>query len=344
MAKKLETPCPFPRRGIPWEFRYDYAMGGWNSLQQRYLYVIREIYGASAVLDVFEMVCTMEDRVQKLTNAIRTIFNLSGKDCATIGEVFDIWDEFMKIESTLLERSQIINRRKVTKCPWKTEPRDISAWSLPFFNIVGKTINPKVTVERPKGMCAGDPYCEYIWKLEGDIQPTGDDTTMAIRLETPCSAPKRGLSWELKYNFVMNNYADFLKGLLYANRKKFDGATAVDIYERVCKLGDRTANVIRAMLKIFKIEGNDAETWGQLMDVWNENAGMESIILERSKTIDRRKLTKCPFVTEHKDVSDWDIRFCKIMAKTINEKAILEMPKIMCKGDPYCDFIFRIEE
>jgi hypothetical protein len=55
MAKKLETPCPFPRRGLLWEFRYDYAMGGWNSLQQRYLYVIREIYGASAVLEFFEI-------------------------------------------------------------------------------------------------------------------------------------------------------------------------------------------------------------------------------------------------------------------------------------------------
>jgi len=142
----------------------------------------------------------------------------------------------------------------------------------------------------------------------------------------------------------MNNYADFLKGLLYANRKKFGAATALEIYERVCKLGDRTANVTRSMLKIFKIEGNDAETWGQLMDIWNENSGMESTILERSKTIDRRKLTKCPFVTEHKDVSDWDIRFCRIMAKTINEKAILEMPKIMCKGDPYCEFIFRTEK
>lgn len=344
MAKKLETPCPVPKRGIPWELRYDYARGGWNSLQRRYLYVIREIYGASAVLEVFELVCTMDDRVNKLTNAIRTIFNLTGKDCETIGEVFDIWDEFTGIESTILERSQTINRRKVTNCPWKTEPIDISDWSLPFFSIVGKSINQTATLERPKGMCAGDPYCEYIWKIEKGARHIGDEDIMHTKLETPCAAPKRGLPWELKYNFLMNTYPDFLKGILYANRKKFGGATAVDIYERVCKLGDRTANSVRTILKVFKIEGNDAETWGQWMDVWNELGGWKATIIERSKTIDRRKITKCSFVTEHMDVSEWDVRFCTIAAKTINEKAIFEMPKTMCEGDPYCEFIFRIEK
>ncbi len=71
-----------------------------------------------------------------------------------------------EFEYTILERSKTINRIKVTKCPWKTEPKDISDWVLIFNNIVNKTINPKATLERPKAMCAGDSYCEYVWKIE----------------------------------------------------------------------------------------------------------------------------------------------------------------------------------
>ena len=45
-------------------------------------------------------------------------------------------------------------------------PGDVSVWVLPFYITVAKTINPKATVERPKGMCAGDSHCEYIFKIE----------------------------------------------------------------------------------------------------------------------------------------------------------------------------------
>ncbi len=49
---------------------------------------------------------------------------------------------------------------------FKQKYEDISDNSLILLDIIYKTINPKVTVERPKAMCAGDPYCEYVWKLE----------------------------------------------------------------------------------------------------------------------------------------------------------------------------------
>ena len=39
-------------------------------------------------------------------------------------------------------------------------------WALNFVNIVGKTINPKAIVERPKAMCAGDLYCEYVYNIK----------------------------------------------------------------------------------------------------------------------------------------------------------------------------------
>lgn len=344
MAKKLQPPYALPLRGLPNEFKYDYAMGGYAGLSKAFLYAIREKYGATAALEIYDLVCTMDDRVKNLTNSIRTIFNLQDNNCRTIGEFFDIYDEFTGIESTILKRLKSINIRKVTKCPWKTEAKDISDWAISFYNVVSKTINPNITFKRPKAMCAGDAYCEYIWKLEESSQLTEDDEVMAAKLETPCEAPKKGLSWAQKYDFAMRHYTDFIKGFLYAAREKYGAAEALNIYTRVCKMDNRVKNLVNAIRKIFKIEGNDAEAIGLWWDIWHELCGQEATILERSKTINRDRITKCPWKTKHKDISDWAFIFTEIGNKAFNEKTTFERPKAMCAGDPYCEYIYTIED
>ena len=73
----------------------------------------------------------------------------------------------MGIEATWPERSKTIARGIVTNCPWPMKFGDISDWDLNIFmRQVAKTINPKATVEQPKNMCAGDSYCEFIFKIE----------------------------------------------------------------------------------------------------------------------------------------------------------------------------------
>jgi hypothetical protein len=154
------------KRVIPWELKYKYAMGGYAVMLKAFLYAIREKYGAAAVLEIYERISKMDDRVKNMTNSILTAFKLEGNDAETIGEWWDIWQDLIGQEVTILEQSKTIRRVKITKCPWVTEPEDISDWALIFTNIASKTINPKCTVERPKAMCAGDPYCEYIYKIE----------------------------------------------------------------------------------------------------------------------------------------------------------------------------------
>ena len=151
---------------IPWELKYDFAMKSNASVVKGFLYAIREEYGADAVLKLYERVCRMDNRIEKLTHTLITIFKLEGNDAETIGQWWDIWGELYGHEYTILERSKTISRVKYTKCPWTTQPKDISDWALIYVNIVNKTINPKATLERPKAMCAGDPYCEYITRIE----------------------------------------------------------------------------------------------------------------------------------------------------------------------------------
>ena len=249
--------------------------------------------------------------------------------------MLDLWDELTGTEYTILERSQTINRRKVTKCPFKTGYKDISDWSLPFVNIITKTINPKATLERLTGMCAGDPYCEYVWKLEESTQLKGVVET---------KAKKVGIPWELKYKFAFKGWESNHKGHLYALREKYGAAAALEIFEKFCKMGDRIKNLTNALLKIFKIEGNDAETIGKWYDIWFELCGNEYTRPEQSKTINRYKVTKCPWKTEHKELSYWNFAFLNIVVKTINPKATVERPKGMCSGDPFCEYVTRIEE
>jgi len=158
MAEKVE---------IPWETKYKFAVGGYHAAIKGILTLTRENYGAEAALERYERFCKIDDRVKNVTNTIRTVFKIEGNDAETIGKWWDIFGEITGMETTIIERNKTIDRRKTTKCPWKTEPKDISDWFLIGANIIIKTINPKATVERPKAMCAGDSHCEYVYKIEG---------------------------------------------------------------------------------------------------------------------------------------------------------------------------------
>jgi hypothetical protein len=108
----------------------------------------------------------MDDRIPNFVKTVQQIFNLEGNDVETIAEWWEIWWELVGIEATILEQSKTFSRTKYTKCPYKTEPKDINNWCKLFGNIVTKTLNPKATLERHKGMCAGDSHCEFLLKIE----------------------------------------------------------------------------------------------------------------------------------------------------------------------------------
>ena len=151
---------------IPWELKYDFAMRGYADITKAFLYAIRERFGATVALEIYERVITMGDRIKRFTNTIRNIFKIEDNDVEAIAKWWDIWFELTGYEWTRPERSKTITRYKITKCLWKTELKDISDRCLIFTNLVTKTINPKATVERLKGMCEGDPDCEFVTKME----------------------------------------------------------------------------------------------------------------------------------------------------------------------------------
>ncbi|WP_287584454.1 methanogen output domain 1-containing protein [Candidatus Borrarchaeum sp.] len=158
MAKKM---------AIPWKFKYEFTMGGWTSNLKAYLYAIREKYGAEAALEIYERVNEMDDRIKNMTNTLKEVFKLEGNNGETFAQWWEVFWEITEMEYIIPERSKTFTRFEVLKCPWTTEPKDISVWC--FLSLVGKiakTINPQATLERPKAMCAGDPHCEYIFKLE----------------------------------------------------------------------------------------------------------------------------------------------------------------------------------
>ena len=167
MAKKLQPPCASPKRGLPWELKYKYVRGQMTTLFKGFLYAIREEYGADAALKIAEKMWKFKDRLKNMVNTFLNVFKIEGNDCETIGGFWDVYWEITGIEAIILERSKTYTEVKVTKCPWSTpDPKDINVWCEIWANTINKSINPKSSSKRPKGMCAGDPYCEHITRLE----------------------------------------------------------------------------------------------------------------------------------------------------------------------------------
>ena len=133
---------------------------------RRFLHLIRERHGVAEALACIEEIWRRDDTVKNLTNFFRTVFKIEGNDVETMAQWFDIWYELTGIEAIWLERSKTNARWKVTKCPWKLGYDDISDWCKIWGDIIAETINPKITSERPTGMCASDPYCEFRYRIE----------------------------------------------------------------------------------------------------------------------------------------------------------------------------------
>ena len=152
---------------VPWELKYKFVRGMLTTLFKGFMYEIREECGAATTLKIYENLNKRDDRIKNVTKNIKEVFKIEGNDAETIAKWIDIWDELVGVEGNWLERSKTIAGIKVTKCPFKTVYKDVSDWCRIWQNIVVKTINNKVTSKRPQSMCAGDPYCEYISKIEG---------------------------------------------------------------------------------------------------------------------------------------------------------------------------------
>jgi hypothetical protein len=156
---------------------------------------------------------------------------------------------------------------------------------------------------------------------------------------------KMAIPWELKYNFVKGQLTTFFKNILYAYREKFGAEAALEFFEHAAwRRADRVKNVTKTIKEVFKIEGNDAETLAKWREIYWELIGTDFAWLERTKTMCRAKITKCAWQTEPKDISDWALIYNTIIAKNINPKATVERPKAMCAGDPYCEYVYKIEE
>ena len=164
----MATPYPAPKKGIPWELKYKFVKGMLTTLFKGVMYEFREKDGAAATLEFYERIWKREDRVKNMTKTLKDVFKIEGNDMEAIGEWFDIYNERLETEGyTIYERSNTFSRARCPiGCAWKTESKDVSDWALIFFNIIVKTINPKATIERPKGMCAGDQFCEYVTRIE----------------------------------------------------------------------------------------------------------------------------------------------------------------------------------
>ena len=153
--------------GIPWELKYKYVRGMMTTLFKGVMYVIREKFGAATALEIAERFWKYDDRIKNMTITLKDVFKIEGNNIEAIQKWWETYWEITGMEGTWLEVTKTYYKLRITKCPWSIpDPKDISGWSKILVGIINKAINQKATTERPKGMCAGDPHCEYIVRIE----------------------------------------------------------------------------------------------------------------------------------------------------------------------------------
>jgi hypothetical protein len=167
MSKNTETPFPASKRGLPWELKCKFARGQLTTLFKGIMNEIREKFGAAAALEIAEKVWKREERVKKMVHTLKDVFKIEGNDLEANLLWWNLYYELTGMEAAYLEVNKSSTKTKITNCPWSTQdPKDISGWCIIYANIINKAFNSKFTNERLKGMCAGDPYCEFILKIE----------------------------------------------------------------------------------------------------------------------------------------------------------------------------------
>ncbi len=153
--------------GLPWELKCKFARGQLTTLFKGVLHLLNERFGSVIALEIAEELWKYKDRIKNMTNTLKDVFKIEGNDIEAIVNWWNLWFEHVGIEATWLEVTSKIARWKINVCPWSTpDPEDISGWCVIFCSVIIKTLNPKATIERPKGMCAGDPYCEHVMRIE----------------------------------------------------------------------------------------------------------------------------------------------------------------------------------
>ena len=158
MAKKMT---------VPWELKYKFFRGMLTTLFKGFMLAIRERHGSAEALEIHEQVCKMDGRIKNMTNTLKEVFKIEENDIEAMVKWWDIYWEIAGIEGTWPEVNKTHYRIRITKCPWSTpDPKGISGWSIIYVGMINQALNPKATTERPKGMCAGDPHCEYIVRIE----------------------------------------------------------------------------------------------------------------------------------------------------------------------------------
>ena len=158
MAKKI---------AIPWELKYKFVKGMLTTVFKGFIYEIREECGAATTLKIYENIQRRDDRAKKAAKTIKEVFKIEGNDIEAIQRWWEIYWELLEIQGIVVELSKTYARvRFPMGCAWKTDPKDIKDWFLILGNIFTKALNPKAKLERIKGMCDGDSFCEYVTTIE----------------------------------------------------------------------------------------------------------------------------------------------------------------------------------
>ena len=127
-------------------------------------------------MEFLDVVNDKDEVLGKASKQIADNLGLSGDDAKSIVETINTvavvaMGPEVKFEIVEATAEKVVSRS--AGCPWWNRMKELgisddlcSVADPAYFNGLAKSLNPKVTVSLNKAMPLGDPYCEWIYKLQ----------------------------------------------------------------------------------------------------------------------------------------------------------------------------------
>ena len=277
-------------------------------------------------------------------------FHIVGNDCRTVAAYFKLVDKI--VFDTDFEVLEDTPRRVVLRgssgCPLSNNPQEelcaeMCENGMGHEVVACQVVNPALTFRNLKLMSAGGESCDMCFELP-ESAPIAD-VSVPVSLykldETVWTEERRQKARQRR---DWENYGSMVRAIYRRYGKK--GLKVV--YEVT---SDSAKKYVIMALKNYNLKGNDARTAGGYYRIYHKiifGNDLE-IIKDTPKKVIVRNSGFCPLSTNPQEeltpgiclnTMGHENRACKI----INPKLKFSIPYLRSAGDPYCEYVFELED
>ena len=277
-------------------------------------------------------------------------FNIVGNDCRAVAAYFKLVDKivFDTDFEVLLDTPRKVILRGASGCPLSSHPQDelcqeICDGGLGHETVACETINPALKFYNLKLMSAGDDSCDLCFELPEDAPVSDVSVPVSLyKIDEAAWPEERRRKARLRRDW--ENWA----AMVQAVYRKYGKEGLKAVYKITSNSAD---NYVIMSLQNFKLKGNDARTAGGYYKCHHKLLfGNDLEVVEDTpKRVVLRNNGFCWLSSNPKEELNPEICLNtmgheNMACEIINPKLKFSLPKMRSAGDPYCEYVFELQD